>query len=385
MQSFVPVIFHNDLERVWQLEGRGDFVGLQTRRPVLMLERAWLALCAQQANIGRRIVSEYKGSDVPAIPYWQGEDLNGARVAYLHDGLLGDECIHTAVYAQLRRDYPQMDLHVFPERFASENYRLCSYSRDAGYMGRNRPFAFTIDQALAFDYWITPVNVGWECRHRSEKTQYELLEEDLGIRIEQKTPYLYFADIERQSVRSLVARGVMRIAGEAVASGRIMPLIERGDLIVIQLNASEAARSPDPALWVRILTDLRAEVNDLVFVMCGSEEHVEVFKAQGGNRLQGVVYSVSDSLSQNLHLSPYGLLYYVERARLALTPDSFLMHAAAAYDVPTVALWQDDPELVEQYRIPSPRSRIRHYGECEAVGMSIEPREIVERILRRLK
>lgn len=385
MQPLIPVIFHSEAERVWQLEGRGDFVGLQTRRPVLMLERAYEAVCTQQVNIGRRILSRYDGDDVSTLPYWQGEDLNGKRVAYLHDGLLGDECIHTAVYAQLRQNYPQMDLHVFPERFASENYRLCSYSRDAGYMPRNRPFAFTIDQALTFDYWITPVNVGWEYRGASEKTQYELLEEDLGIRIEQKTPYLYFADIERQSVRSLVARGVMRIAGEAVASERIMPMIERGDLILIQLNASEAARSPDPALWVHVLTELRKAIGDLVFVVCGTEAHIGRFKALGGNRLQGVMYSVSESLTENMHLSPYGLLYFVERARLAITPDSFLMHAAAAYDVPTIALWQDDPTVAAGHRIPSPESRIKHYTECEAMGMSVEPEAIVRRILEKLK
>lgn len=385
MQPLIPVIFTPDAERVWHLEGRGDFTGIQTRRPVLMLERAFVALSAQQTGIGRRIVSEYTGGDVSAIPYWQGKDLNGKRVAYLHDGLLGDECIHTSVYAQLRRNYPRIDLHVFPERFASENYRLCSYNRDVGYMPRNRPFMFTIDQAISFDYWMTPLNVGAEYRGASEKTQYELLEEDLGVQIEQKTPYLYFADIERQSVRSLVARGVVRLAGEAVAGERIMPMLERGDVFIIQLNASEAARTPHPLLWLQVIPELRRALKNMVFVICGSEQYIDAFQQNLGTRLPDTIYAASDSLTSQMHLSPYGLLYFMERARLAITPDSYLMHAAAAYDVPTVALWQDDLEVVEECRIPSPQSRIKHYSECGAVGMSATAKEIVGCIVERLK
>lgn len=385
MQSLIPTIFAPTIERIPHLEGRPDFIGLQSRRPVMMLERAYVALSNQQHAIGRRIISPYTGADAPKIRYWSGEDLNQKRVAYLHDGMLGDECIHTAVYAQLRFDYPQINLHVFPERYASENHRVCSYNRDIGLMPRNKPFGFAIDQVESFDYWITPVNVGADFRARSEKTQYELLEDDLQIELQHKIPYLHFAEIERRNVRSLVARGVGRMYGEGAASGRIMSLIDSGNCIIVQLNASEVARTPSPLLWVAILTRLQQAVGDTVFVICGSEEQCMTFHEYGGKRLRSVVYEVSNSLTEQIHLSAYGLLYFVERARLAITPDSYLMHAAAAYDVPNVAIWQDDERIVEEFRIPSPRSRIRHYEHCEAVGMSTEPDQIMERILGRLQ
>lgn len=384
MQPLVPILFTKEIERVPHIEGAPAFTGIQTRRPVYVTERAVVALHAQQAGIGRRLFVEYTGSDAITIPYWNGESLDGKRVAYMHDGLLGDECIHTSVYAQLRQNYPRMDLHAFPERTSSENHRLLGYNRDIGGNPRNRNFWFTAEQIEGFDYWITPINVGHVFRGISEKTQYELLEDELCISIETKCPYLYIAGIERQTIRSLVHSGAVRTVGEE-AGGRIMSLIEAGKLIVLQLNASEQCRTPRPMLWVDVAMQLRAAIPDMVFAVCGDDRDVSRFHEMGGNRIEGVIYEMNNPATRQIHLSPYGLLYFLERAQLVICPDSFFMHGAAAFDTPTLAIWQDDPEAIEEGRVPSPQSRIKHYDYCEATGISTEASAIVDHAISLLR
>ena len=65
------------------------------------------------------------------------------------------------------------------------------------------------------------------------------------------------------------------------------------------------------------------------------------------------------------------MLMMHEAAKLVVCPDSFGLHAAAAFDVPTLALWNLDPAATgdDGDPIPAPGTRMGTYSRAEVVDM----------------
>jgi ADP-heptose:LPS heptosyltransferase len=98
----------------------------------------------------------------------------------------------------------------------------------------------------------------------------------------------------------------------------------------------------------------------------------------------------------------------VESAQLVIAPDSFLVHCAAAFDVPCIALWNDATEttpepITEEIdiairtraanpyfthsavpgerpsdRIPPPESRVSTYDNVSVLNMTTPIQEIID-------
>lgn len=309
-----------------------------------------------------------KVDDRLPVKIWNGEDLTGCRVAYHANGRHGDELIHTSVWRQLQKDYPGIDLHHYALSHDTENFRISSYNRDIGGTPHRAGFAFSREQLSHYDCWIIPPNVGHVYRGESEKTQYELLEDHLGITIEQKRPFVWLPGGEKETVRALLMESLGRTVEREYVPGIVSSMLEDGSIIV-QINASEECRTPSPRVWVEILRGIRKERGELI-VVCGDEQDVTNLFAFGADKIPGIVPLSNRPLSGRPHVSSHGILHMVAVARLILAPDSFLMHASAAFDVPCLALWQRDPEIIKAERVPSPESRVKHYDNVEAYDMT---------------
>jgi hypothetical protein len=243
--------------------------------------------------------------------------------------------------------------------------------------------ALTVTQVEAMDYWVVPTNVGYVYRGKDERSHYELLEDDLGIDIAAKEPYVYLPEIESEAIRPLLSGMAGRGVGDAAQGERIASIFLDGDAeattCIVQLDASEPERTPDVATWAAVVKGLQRAPPSSEFAVVGMPESVFAFQSIAGP-LDNTLY-FSPSRLHGAYLSAHAILHMVATAGLVLSPDSFLMHASAAFDTDCVALWQDDPETVETARIPSPASRIKHYEHVRSIGMSRPPDEIVEYIV----
>lgn len=374
MQELVPIRFTRVIERIeWQTPQFYELIPGETYWvPPYTVERLHDAQRSRGEALFEEVAPDYRPR------YWQGEDLNGKRALYFADGLLGDQCVHTAVYRQLRRDYPRVDIHAYCNRYSSPNHVLVSHNRDVGHQPRAFRLGFTEAQFEAMDYVITPTNVGAEYRGKSQKSHYELLEEDLNIDITYKFPYLATPGVEFEGVRAIVHSAAVRVVGEK-DGGAYSSRFFNGQSVIVQLNSSEAARTPEPSFWVNLLTRLREVLPSHIFGVCADWGYMAEFLRRGGDRIVGLMPFSNKPQEPGAYLSAHGVLHLLRPAALCIAPDSFLMHASAAFDTPCLAVWQDDPETVEECRIPTPESRIKHYEHVGSVGMSESVEEIVNR------
>lgn len=379
MTPLQPIVFTPAIERIeWrQPEVRELVPGETYYTPPYMVE----AFDKFQHSIGSRL---FTTTTVTGLPYWSGESLDGKRVAYVADGRLGDQCVHTAIYRELNWRYPTMDLHAYVHSLSTPNDRIVSYNRDIGGHGRAFRFALSQQQIESFDYLITPTNVGYEYRGKDQRTHYELFEEDLNISIRHKKPYFYLPEQENEAVRGMLTRGVVERDGEE-RGPRIASMFFEGESLLFQLNASESSRSPKTKDWFYLLAELRGRLPKTVFGLCGDWESILSLERVAQGRIQGVYAFASDPKVPGPYLSSHAILHLLKSARAVIAPDSFLMHASAAFDVPCVALWQTDEKIIETERIPPPEARIKHYENVQALGMDALPEEIANTVMGVMK
>lgn len=302
------------------------------------------------------------------LPLWDGTaSLDDKRVGYAHDGALGDECVHTSIYRQLALDYPAVDLHVFAG-VEYHNARLLMHNKDIGGVPRYRHIGLSAEEIASMDYWILPASVGYQNRG-TETNIYELWEKEIGMRIALHRPYLYLQGQERQRVREMIRQYFeSTVPAEQVAT--VLDWFWDAP-IVLQVNAREEARTPPPHIWRSLVYALRRIYPAKPIVVCGDRRHVyPLLRAMHELQVGNIFPFLSDPLDLlGIHLSASGLLHLIQAASLVICPDSYFLHAAAAFDVPTVALWQTDPAIIEEARIPPPASRLASYANAMAIPM----------------
>lgn len=309
-----------------------------------------------QHRIGVRFID---GVDVADdLPLWNGEPLDGKRVAYHHYGALGDECVHSAFYRTIAYRWPTSEIHLFIDKTHPRTL-VARYNRDIGHWPRR--FNFVIEEAAAhqFDHWFLPWRVGYETRGTTDENIYDIIAVDVGLAPHRPLPYLYPADMERPSV---VARIQQMLAQRMDAPREHLAQMTRQFLdrpVVVQISASEEARSIPTPVIARLVQRVQNVMPGVGFAICGDTEHIRAFDRATGGQFPGLFF-VSDP-AHGAHLTAQGLLYLIRDARLVIAPDSYFMHASAAFDAPCLALWQDDPEIITEARIPSPSSRMATY------------------------
>jgi hypothetical protein len=323
-----------------------------------------------QTRQGRRVIRERHPLDAVRHQTLRhrtvsgADDLGDRAIGYFHDGRLGDDLVHTAVYRQLRINWPGIDLHEYRP---TQALYLLHANRDIGNGGRFFDIALSAAEVGALDGWLLPSPVGYENRAVNDDNIYTLLERDLQLTIEHKRPYVYLTAAARDGMIAALA-----------------PMIGRTDiwkrLVVCQLESAEECRTPYG--WYDRLWALRRRLPEYYIMCFGSDASAirieeEAVSDDGTERgpIPGILWMIRNPSGYNL--SPNGLLAVIERAALVVSPDSFFMHAAAALDVPCIALWQT--QNVAEDRIPSPESRVSTYPNVAVMSMHAEAEAIAER------
>lgn len=326
--------------------------------------RAYRELLKHQAMRGEQWIESHAENLPDGMRLWRGaDDLNGKHVAYFHDGYLGDELIHSAFYRQLRLDYPACDLHAY---VPGARRAVARSNQFIGMTPRTCFERWAREELEAFDYWILPT-LAEETRAVPENI-YHFRERELGIRLDTCAPYVYITEEERAEVRANVS--------QASATGPV-PDHFWNRLVTIQLNATEPERTP--VNWYERLRALRSALKGYAFAVVGDQSAATEIVAKWASKAHGPITDAAFFLLAPgvVGLNPRGLLVLAESSRLIIAPDSFMTHAAAAFGVPGLALWQMElQETREGLPIPTPEMRIVTYPRARALDMRIEHEEL---------
>ena len=333
-----------------------------------------------EQEAGRRFIERTEPITADA-KLWNGvDDLNGRYVAYYDYGGLGDTLIATAMVHELRHRYPSMQLVVFTSVSAASLWNNHPDLYEAG--ARLVWFAFEPSRWNEFDTWIVPRPVGYLTRGTSENI-YTTVAHELGFDNAPipSCPYLYYTANEKREIHSLMET----ILGE---SWRVL----QRDMLYVQMATTEQQRTPHQ--WAERLALLRTTFPQSLIVAVGTADHYD------GPLLPGVVFAMQDrgilylppreaivpkqSPQHMVQLptmfSPKSAAYLMSLARGVMTPDSFALHAAAAFDTPTLALWASGREMTDAATadglaadpitgilsrpIPPPVARMGTYRRC---------------------
>lgn len=391
----------------WRFVREPGFDSLAADTPYIMTPLTFDALLRQQAVWGREVIVAHQPATLPA---WRpGEALDGARVAIHHTGALGDELVMTAFYNALRWHHPGVDLHAITH--GSNHFAL--YGNAAvGMRARGGRDLIPRAEAERFDRWLAPAPVGWLQRGTPHNI-YDLLTEEIGVAPRLARPSVRFTEGETDEHRGFFSE---------------LPPEFWHRMIVVQINASEPGRTVPPAVLAGHLGALLARLRgERWFVaLVGEEKDMAALSlAMNGTPIPAGIDIIPIARSPYPmvpHATARALLYLTSRARLVIAPDSFLLHAAAAFDTPTLALWsphagsavepEEDAPLwwgdraaVAEYLtrrvgvenpylpegvglhtprpIPLPSSRLDTYTSASHVTWDVEP-EVVGEIARML-
>lgn len=328
-----------------------------------------------QAAHGVRLVHDAAPAD--GLTQWRGEDLNGKRLAFYSDVRLGDALTHTAVVRELGLRYPGAETAVLSDASTmaiwDANHHCRNSSRPA------LPF-FPADALGTFDYWIAPGWVGYEHRS-SERNIYDLLAEAMGLdAIATPVPHVTITAKARGEIREGVGHACWNVRGA------LPPDIWRR-LVLVQINSRERARTPDGRY--HLLRTICETVGESHYVAVYGDGDAMNEVLQGAQAYGPLLAGPRPEVGREVwphdrapvfifathHDTPgptvHALLVMHEAAKLVICPDSFGLHAAAAFDTPTIALWNLTPGAAgdDGAPIPPPVSRLGTYGNAVAIDM----------------
>lgn len=270
------------------------------------------------------------------------EDLDSSVVAFHQSGAIGDELIWTPfVYAfgDANPEFEIVNYAVPPNHYATYGMR------HIGMRGHKFFIGWPESVFSSFRRVIAPDPVGYLNR-ASKENIYSLCESEIGVTPYARVPYVHITGMERDEVID-VLHGQLRI-----------PPIMWEKLIVLQVNAGQAARSPSQSVVAAVLRGIvdALEKDGYWFALIGSGDVcANVVRRAGLARFPRVLRFGIEKNRE--HLSTRSIMQLIEGARVCVSLDSMPLHAAAAFDVPTVALWNINGECAQEYE-PSPTLEI---------------------------
>lgn len=292
---------------------------------------------------GLRLVHDHR--PYPYVKRWTPDKTPApANVAYFQDGAMGDELVHSTFLWQLRYDYPATHITTYTQ---GQNHYM---AHNAGRVQQAR-LGWRIPEIEHYDAWLTPTPMSMQERG-SDTSVYDLYAAELGITPRYARPYVTLSPEEIEEVwRHL----------------NVLPSEFRDNFILIQYAASEALRTPDGwHMRLRALVDDLRGVARTPYIACvGDVNTVGITRLRSGlvqyPRLVDFPYG-----GPVASLSPRTILYLASIARVVITPDSMLLHAAAAFNRPCVALWNmgngasraDAPDHVPPAADPMTRAKL---------------------------
>lgn len=348
---------------IWRLDGMdGVAPGVAYCAPPV----AYDELLKIQQRSGLGII----GLDAPAdLPLWSGDDLAGKRAILHQEGRIGDALIMTTFARALVEKYPSLRLTVASTNCMVDQVWLGN--RYVGMMARNIGAMMPMEALQAFDYVIMPPHIGYLTRG-TEESIYSQYARWFGFEDGEYTPRPYV------SIAGMVRGEVRETLTGACFNANLPPdFFDR--LVVVQISSQEPERSPQD--WYDRLRHLSVAVGQRYHIAAFGDG-VAMNEIIENSRERGVlpVYLFARHGGVMVQASTIALLTMIEAAHLVICPDSFGLHAAAAFDIPTIALWNLDPDArnTEGLPVPPPSARMATYENAIAIDMRTGPREVAQ-------
>lgn len=271
-------------------------------------------LLAERTNGVELIADHYPTEDVT----WWRPGSAARNVGFTQCGGMGDELILSAFLWQMHYKDPLLQ---------TTNYAELNNL----YMAFNGPSnVFPLQLGLRppdfrrYDAWVMPRPVGYLSRGTSTNIYHQFAEE-LGVVSDFNRPNVSLSTEEIEDVWTLLAA---------------LPDEFRRSFVLVQLSANDDVRSP--AGWpvrLRWLMDaLDARSPRTWVAVVGNRSEVGLVRFRSGlthhPRLVDLPFGMGHA-----SLSPRSVLYLASVAECVVTPDSMALHGAAAFNTPTVALW----------------------------------------------
>jgi hypothetical protein len=311
----------------------------------------------------------------PPIRRWQGGRLAG-RVGYFRSGHIGDAIADTAALEQLYHDHPQAEFHVFAEHPTADVWLNQRSVRQV------HPFQLAIPEAemLSMDWWILPRPLPY-LRKYSNRNYYDLLGESLGIDIEVQRPRLTVTG----DIRNLTRERFAHYSGMAGGTPQAPVQILDRPYIYVQTTSLDANRTPggigSGEYWYERIAGLIEALPGYWFLMAGDLDKMpDLWRLFGSVAMLYHMDSASRRGKGDVpgdwwrHPQLPFTFEMVRGARAVVSPDSAGLHIAAAFDRPTLGLFN----MRGVDRVPSPESRISTYPHAVALDMDSSVGEFVE-------
>jgi hypothetical protein len=334
----------------WETRRNGDLEHLIPDRPYLITPTEIRRIRGFEHEKGKQYIQQIDGQTI-RWPRWSGpgggyrSDLNGLHVGYLAPSYLGDCLCHTAAIAELKREYPAAKIHVWAQ---GECGSIFEANRDVASV---RPYGWVLpaEEVTAMDCCIIPRPLPF-LRRSSSANYYELLGESIGLRITFPRPYVYIRATDRKPIRAVM---------DATTKG--MPHI------LVQMTASDANRTPgdqNAGYWHERLK-LLSRTFQRHWIIAVGDDVPGLRESLEKDRIDRLTLAIRHEDSYELSVTM--LLEVARTASLVISPDSFGVHAAAAFETPCLALWQTEGKPED--RIPAPATRIGTYKQAASISM----------------
>lgn len=273
---------------------------------------------------------------------WDGMPLGGRSLLFIPAGGIGDHLFLTAVMAEVHKRYPTADLAVMCLEERSAPFANLAYVRTTPYPMDARAF-------MSFDFHFDAHGLLLQFAIPDQPNCYDALFEAAGIAdapIEARVPQIVVTAEEEEA---FAVHFTAVFLPALFQKGR---LARPDGAVVVQIHTSQASRDPDAREIVGLIPRLTRDFPNAPIVMVGggaiesqATRAMQVFTdafARVEERDRGRLIPMIEGGAIGGRPTTFALgelFALVKRAKLVIAPDSAFVHIAAAFSVPTIALY----------------------------------------------
>ncbi len=280
------------------------------------------------------------------------------KILVIQLGKIGDMILLTPVFSSLRRKFPDAEIHALAGR---HNYSVLSNNPAVNYIHvyNKSPFklsAFLVELlSMRFDYLIDPKD------HDSTESHYlaKLIKADkkIGYHSEGQI-YDYIVPSNKQNKNrhyTSICFNALEPLGIAMGDNIPKPEIfsaadseqfaenyvaamDGRPFVVINISASKADKMWQKEKWATVIQAIDHSSFNTVMTFADTEREVAGYIYRNCPRLN--IYN-----SRNFD----DVLALIRRSCAVISPDTSIVHAAAAYDKPLVALYNHNPMFFAKF------------------------------------
>lgn len=279
------------------------------------------------------------------------------KTGFLQLGRIGDMVLCTAAFSAIKRKYPDAEIYVIS---GSGNAEVLSNNPNIKQVIRlvKTPTGiaklFVKLKTMKFDYWIDPKNHYSKQSNiianivRAKRKIY--FQKNSAVKSENK----FFTDIVFDTLQELdIPKPQSPILPEMFPDSNAMKIAQNNLIsngkknIFINISATSALRIYSADNWISVLSDINTDDMN-IYINSMPDEIKTAYRMSAS--YPGI------KLLPKLNISE--LAAFISKCDLVISPDTAIVHIAAAFRKNTVALYTDDKENLIKFGTNNPNAEI---------------------------